>query len=164
MYFYKTYWGWENGFTEDECNKIVDLFKGIDLLPPKIHNNDDNYKTNSEKRSCEVGWLDETWVYERVIPFIENANILGKWNYQWDFLDNLQYTVYHKNSFYDWHTDVVGDGQAQLLTHPYPNKKELISKWGESKSGTVGKIRKLSFILLLNDPSEFEGGDPNQKF
>ena len=70
MYLYKTYWHYPETFTEDECNKIVDSFKGVDV---------------------DIGLLDETWVYEKVIPFIEKANMSAEWNYQWDFLDTLQF-------------------------------------------------------------------------
>ena len=138
MYLYKTYWHYPETFTEDECNKIVDSFKGVDV---------------------DIGLLDETWVYEKVIPFIEKANMSAEWNYQWDFLDTLQFRVYNKNCFDDWHTDISNGGQPQIPTHTYINRKELIPKWGKSKPGIVGKIRKLSFILLLNDSSEFEGGE-----
>ena len=50
--------------------------------------------------------------------------------------EQAQFTEYPEGGFYDWHMD-TDDVKVQ---HEPP-------------------VRKISMTLLLNDPSEFEGGD-----
>ena len=38
-------------------------------------------------------------------PFIHEANQKAGWNFEWDFSETCQFTVYHPGMFYAWHTD-----------------------------------------------------------
>jgi PKHD-type hydroxylase len=67
----------------------------------------------------------------------------------------MQYTKYEKGEFYNWHNDAglanqykpvsVGN-RANGLAQDYLNEK-------------VEMVRKLSFVLQLSDPDEYEGGN-----
>lgn len=93
-----------------------------------------------ELRKSNIVWMEDRWIYQEVHPFIHAANKQAGWNYQWDWSETSQYTIYNKGGYYDWHCD----------SWPAPYKGE-----GEQK----GKIRKLSVTVCLSDASEFEGGD-----
>ena len=71
-------------------------------------------------------------------PLVHQANKDAGWNFQWDVTESAQFTEYKPGQFYDWHPD--------MGTDPYTE-----GKW-------KGRYRKLSTTLLLNDPSEFDGG------
>jgi len=77
-----------------------------------------------------------------MIPFIDLANKNAEWNFDWDFLEECQFTKYKKGQFYDWHCD--------SWEHPY-------DKPNDPKEH--GKIRKLSVTLNLSDPKDYTGGE-----
>jgi PKHD-type hydroxylase len=97
----------------------------------KIFENADVESENKEARSCKVSWINDKKYQKLLSHYVILSN--KSYNYSLKEFEDLQYTLYKKGDYYDWHID----------THdkPYPN----------------GTIRKLSFTLCLND--EFEGGD-----
>jgi len=93
------------------------------------------------KRDCKVTWINDKWIYNIINPFIHTANKQAGWNFQWDWNESSQFTIYEKGHFYGWHTD-----QA---IKPYKNKSKDFD----------GKIRKLSLTLQLTDKTKYKGGD-----
>mgnify|MGYP003676027878 CR=1 FL=1 len=85
-------------------------------------------------RNSHVGWNTEPWINNLVMQYIKNANKDSGWNFHIDDNEDIQFTIYGKNQYYDWHID----------SWQKPYKKS-------------GKIRKLSASILLNDA--FEGGE-----
>ncbi len=92
-----------------------------------------------QTRKTRIAWMyhndQSKWLYD-LLGWI--ANQLNATNFGFDlygFVDALQYTVYEgsevKPGFYDWHMD----------------------------QGHTSSPRKLSLVLQLTDPSEYEGGD-----
>ena len=69
------------------------------------------------------------------------ANRLANWNFEFDWIESLQFTKYAKNQFYTWHTDAFPDS------------------YKSSSSTHNNKIRKLSFTCQLSDPNDYEGGE-----
>ena len=95
-----------------------------------------------KKRKSDVVWLSGYWLYKELHPYINIANEKANWNFQWDWTESCQYTEYKEGQFYDWHCD----------SNPTPYDKP-------DDPNTNGKIRKLSLILSLSEPEEYEGGD-----
>ena len=93
------------------------------------------------KRDCKVAWINDTWIYNIINPFIHAANKKAGWNFDWDWNEASQFTIYEKGHYYGWHTD----------QDPDPAKHE--------SKNINGKIRKLSLTLQLTDKKEYEGGD-----
>jgi len=93
-----------------------------------------------KKRKSHVVWLNDHWIYKEIHPYIHLANKNAGWNFQWDWSESCQFTKYKKGQYYGWHVD----------SDVAPFTKE-----GPSK----GKIRKLSSIVLLSDPSQYKGGN-----
>jgi len=92
------------------------------------------------KRDCQIAWINEKWIYDIINPFIHSANKNAGWNFQWDWNESSQFTIYEKGNYYGWHTD-----QGVPLKN-------------ESKN-IYGKTRKLSLTLQLTDKTKYEGGD-----
>jgi len=94
------------------------------------------------KRKSDVVWLDETWIYKELQPYIRIANQKAGWNFEWDFSEQIQFTKYKLNQYYDWHCDSWKES--------YNNPKNNLQ---------YGKIRKISMTCQLTDGSEYKGGE-----
>ena len=92
-------------------------------------------------RDCKVSWINDKWIYDIINPFIHEANKQAGWNFQWDWNETSQFTIYEKDHYYGWHNDQM----TLPMEHPNKNIK--------------GKTRKLSLTLQLTDKTKYEGGD-----
>lgn len=112
---------------------------------------------NKEQRNSKNTWVPTTdWIGGFIWHYIERAN---RENFLYDLRcidgESMQYTKYEKGEFYNWHNDAglanqykpvsVGN-RADGLAQDYLNEK-------------VEMVRKLSFVLQLSDPDEYEGGN-----
>ena len=102
----------------------------------------DQVRDMKRKRNSDLVWLNDSWIYKELHPYIHQANKNAGWNFEWDRSESCQFTKYKHNQYYDWHCD--------SWDKPY-NKKE-----GDPDNG---KIRKLSMTCQLTDSSEYEGGE-----
>ena len=93
-------------------------------------------------RNSNVTWMDDTWIYKEIHPYVDAANKNAGWNFQWDASESCQFTKYSKDQHYGWHCD--------SWQEPYnkPNNPRQHKK-----------IRKLSVTCQLSDASEYTGGD-----
>lgn len=112
---------------------------------------------NKEKRNSKNTWVPTTsWIGGFVWHYIERAN---RENFLYDLrcIDNesMQYTKYEEGEFYGWHND------AGLYTQYKPvsvgNRSEGLAQ--DYLNERVEMIRKLSFVLQLSDPDDYEGGN-----
>jgi PKHD-type hydroxylase len=99
------------------------------------------YDKNFNIRKCRVAWINDKWIYDIINPFIHSANEKAGWNFQWDWNETPQFTIYGKGEYYGWHAD--------QFTAPRKDKNKNFD----------GKVRKLSLTLQLTDKLKYEGGD-----
>jgi PKHD-type hydroxylase len=99
-------------------------------------------KNLKKKRNSNIAWLNDSWIYKEIHPYIHEANRLAGWNFDWDFSESCQFTKYKINQYYGWHCD--------SWETPYDNPNEIQKH---------GKIRKLSVTCSLSDSSEYKGGE-----
>jgi PKHD-type hydroxylase len=128
---------WKDAFTDEEIDKII---AQCDLLPKTKATVGGGIDDGiSEIRESEVAWVtfdDSTqWLYDRLAWLARTIN--GQF-YKFDlygFNEPLQFTVYDgdKESHYTWHVD---SGITDSSSPP----------------------RKLSLVLQLSEPEEYEGG------
>jgi len=102
--------------------------------------NKEEVKNLQKKRRSDLVWLNDTWIYKELHPYVHQANKNAGWNFQWERSESCQFTKYKLNQYYDWHTDP--------WDKPY-------DKEGPEK----GKVRKLSMTCQLTDGSEYTGGE-----
>ena len=93
-----------------------------------------------KKRDSNIVWLNDRWIYKEIQPYIHRANNNAGWNFDWDWSESFQFTIYKKKQYYDWHCD--------SWDKPY-----------NEDGPTKGKIRKLSVTVSLTDPQEYKGGE-----
>jgi PKHD-type hydroxylase len=125
---------WEGGFSQDEAFRVR-----TDAENAMTEATIDGRKIDPTIRRSKVNWLksDQTfvWLYDKLGYVARQLN--GQYfQFALDgFHEDLQYTVYEANDegHYDWHMD-GGEGGN------YPP-------------------RKLSMVLQLSSPDEYEGGD-----
>jgi PKHD-type hydroxylase len=94
------------------------------------------------KRKSDIVWMNDTWIYKEIHPYIKEANIKAGWNFDWDFSESCQFTRYGVGQYYGWHCD--------SWDKPYNKPDDLNSH---------GKIRKLSVTISLSEPEDYVGGN-----
>jgi hypothetical protein len=130
----------------------------------------------SHSRDSDVVFLNNAELYDLVWPYIKTANKNANWNFDWDYTEDFQFTKYGVGQFYGWHTD-SGSTPYQKFdpavdpVHLNPDGTPFLDQFGlpmpEDHNKTenprmIGKIRKISVTISLNDPAEYDGG--NLKF
>jgi PKHD-type hydroxylase len=127
----------ENCFTVDEIQKILDLQNIYELQPSKITGEDmDEFKGY---RISENFWIpknkvEHKWIYDRILSYINIANKEYMFNLSL-IVDDIQFSVYksHDNGNYSWHDDIIIEN--------------------------TNTMRKISISVQLSDSNEYEGGD-----
>jgi hypothetical protein len=140
---------------KNDFKKIPQGSKTIEKLLKNKKNKKQILK-NTYIRDSEVIGLNDHWIYETIMPYLYEANIKSGWNFDVNFTETLQFTVYKKNQFYGWHTDGNMDTHSSYVEDNEENKKLKNSKTKHPQM--IGKIRKLSMSISLNDSSEYDGG------
>lgn len=131
---------WENGFSGQEIDKIVEICENLPMTTAVVGFGDDGVVDDSV-RSSKISWLgiteESNWIYERM-GYI--ARSLNAQFYDFDlsgFVEDMQFTTYYadEKGHYTWHNDMAsGDGNSIAP-------------------------RKFSMVLQLSDPAAYEGGE-----
>lgn len=112
---------------------------------------------NKEKRNSKNTWVPTTsWIGGFIWHYIQRAN---RENFLYDLRcidgESLQYTKYEVDEFYGWHND------AGLTTQYKPvsvgNRVDGLAQ--DYLNENIEMVRKLSFVLQLSDPDDYEGGN-----
>jgi len=142
------YWYFTSAVPARVCDDIIKFALNKKEHSAKIGGRATNSKYTKEelaymkrKRYSDVVWLNDPWIYKELQPYIHQANKMAKWNFEWDWSEQLQFTKYKLNQYYDWHND----------SHRFI--------YDDKNKNTYGKIRKLSMTCQLTDGSEYEGGE-----
>lgn len=129
------HWG-EVGFTEDDCDKIVDQLSKQEKKVAEVSTG-----VNLNIRVSEIQFFkynnETSWIFEKFNTAIQVMN--ARW-YGFDLngYEMIQYTEYpaSKKGHYGWHTDIF---------------------YGDKLPPDMIEPRKLSFSLCLND--DYKGGE-----
>ena len=124
-------------FTPDQCNQIIASGRAQKPQEAQVGMNKPGGGTDTKKRVTTISWIpfkEMGHMYQDLNLFIQktNENHFGFGDIR--VTENAQFTEYPEGGFYDWHMDCDVN-----MTHEPP-------------------VRKISMTVLLNDPSEFEGG------
>jgi PKHD-type hydroxylase len=120
---------WNNAFSKEECQTIINIAKDKGLIKGKT-------KNESDVRDSKISWLNPTdnmdWVFRRVTDIVLNLN---ERFFKFDLFglnEGFQFTNYEAPSGkYGKHID----------------------------RGTNTLVRKLSISIQLTNPEEYEGGE-----
>lgn len=124
-----------NAFTHEEVERITFLEQLLEF-EKGIVGPSQTGAVNTQARNSDVSFINPgentEWLYQKLEALIGRANY-DLFMYDIDRLEPPQYTVYKEGQFYDWHFD-------SFQTH------EPLE-------------RKISGVLFLSDPDEYEGGE-----
>lgn len=125
----------EEVFTEDDFKTIQEVIKETGLESADIINEKNENLDNL--RQTDIGWLPGSEktepIYQKIAQMVRLAND-NHFHWALSYIETLQYGEYKDGGHYDYHTDSAVNGKDN-------------------------DNRKLSFSILLNDPSEYEGGE-----
>lgn len=128
------YYYFTDAFTTDEIMKIREI--GDNYPKQQATTLADKELPINNYRQSDIAWIEDNletrWIYERMAELCKVAN-KNMWNFDiWGYLDSFQYTVYYGDGgHYDWHADL----------------------------GPKISNRKISCVLQLSDPGEYDGGE-----
>jgi PKHD-type hydroxylase len=127
------YYKFDKGFSIELCADLRLRLQDVALIDGVIGKG----VVSKDTRVSKVYWLPKTQkfldAYSKMFELVGHANDVF-FNFRLDAINsNIQYTVYDSSSsgFYGWHIDV----------------------------GPQNSCRKLSVVVQLSDPSEYEGGE-----
>ena len=126
---------WNQLFSKEECEKIIEIAKNKGLQFGVIRNENKDVE-KSDVRSSQICWFypdNETdWIFRRVSEIVVNLN----------------------NRFFNF--DISGLNEGFQFT----NYKSPGDKYGKHIDKGYGyPVRKLSLSIQLTDPNEYEGGE-----
>lgn len=128
---------WGKAFSKEECDAIVEECELQEFKKGRVGGTGDG-ELNEEVRDSDIVWIYPTntneWIFHRMASLAGRINF-DKFQLDIDCFDGFQYSKYKTEGHYEWHTDIVEQ----------PRNPQL--------------HRKLSFSLMLTEPSEYEGGE-----
>lgn len=127
---------WENAFSNQELDWLQYQASNADQKATVGGN--PNKESLDKIRRSDVSWISENndtgWVFER-----------------------LGHVVSSLNSQY-YRFDLTGFGEPLQLTN-YSDSEQGMYGWHQDYGGNTGPSRKMSLVLQLTDPSEYDGGN-----
>jgi len=119
--------------TPEECDRVIAMAEMTTLRPGTIEGPE---KLNAGLRNSSITFLppggEAAWLYDKVIKTALQSN-KEVWGFQLDAAEKIQIARYETDQHYVGHLDIGSDG---------PNA-----------------LRKLSVVIQLSDPADYEGGD-----
>ena len=149
------YWYFKSALTPRFCDEVIQYANaqketmaitggyGRERDLNKKPLNKEEVKDLKRKRNSDLVWLNDTWIYKELHPYVHEANKQAGWNFDWERSESCQFTKYKLNQYYDWHCD-GWDKPYQRDSKDHPEH---------------GRIRKLSMTCQLTDGSEYSGGE-----
>ena len=129
------YWFWENGLPKELCEIVLKERDNITPEKSSFANVQGEYIEDKSVRDSNIYWLPcNHWIEGILFNYGRYANLATGWNFKLMQPQFIQVTEYNEEGHYDWHVD-----------------------WDPFSTDFL--IRKVSTVCLLNDPSEFEGGE-----
>ena len=125
---------WARDISPTTCNKIIRECEQLEPMAATVGGQIGD-GVNTEIRRSEVRWAGSIqWIKDLIFGYAAAANRNG-FGFDISYLEDVQYTIYNgtDEGFYNWHHDTFWAGEKAY-------------------------DRKISVIIQLSDPSDYEGG------
>lgn len=129
----KPYWWWNSVIPKNICEHIIKNANWDQKLNGQFSSNKGDIE-NNEVRKTEIVWTERLDLSECILrTYITEANKNADWNFALTDIQSVQIGRYVDGGHYKFHKD-----------EDLPSDKKI--------------IRKLSAVLFLSDPEDYEGG------
>jgi PKHD-type hydroxylase len=126
------YWKWENAVSPEMCDALLKERTALEEAQAIVGMGGGT--VNASLRDSKVCWANKNhWIESVMYNYALYANDYAGWSFKMGRPEQVQLTSYGIDSFYGWHED-----------------------WSPLEGAP--DVRKLSAVLLLSDPADFEGG------
>ena len=133
---YQPYHIFPKALSAAQCRRVIEFGLDLAVADATLEGSDGSDIEDHSIRNSKISWIpptdDSAWIYQKVADVAQRANR----SYQFElsgFVEDLQFTRYNEpGAFYSWHQD----GLDTTLGH-----------------------RKLSVVIQLSDPAEYEGSE-----
>ena len=124
-------WVFDNALNKATCDELIKIGNAQVIKEATVGG---GKKPKKKLRVCQTGWIQDPYIMEQIMEYVDKANYHAGWNFQIEQPQQIQFTKYEEGGHYNWHRDANRD----------------LSKTG-------GKTRKISITINLND--DYEGGE-----
>lgn len=124
---------WQGVLSPQRCEELQNLCSEICELQDGTVFSSTDYAPNKNIRDTKIGWIDHPEIKELMTHYMHEAN-KNAFNVDASYIPSVQYGEYSEGSFYTWHHDINWEG-ASLYD------------------------RKISLVIQLSDPNDYEGGN-----
>jgi PKHD-type hydroxylase len=139
---------YESAVSPDLCNKLIAPFSE-DNFNSGVIGTEEYGRINKNIRDADTQWAPKYDLIECILTrYIIQANLEALWNFDITEPEQVQIGRYKENQFYNQHidcfvkgSDIIDIGNGSGFVIPIKNQ------------------RKISASLILNDESEYDGGD-----
>jgi PKHD-type hydroxylase len=143
-----TFMVFENAVSTELCNQAINRFAKEDFKAGLVGGHGVG-QFDGQTRNSDIQWANKYDVLECILTrFIMQANQEALWDFDITSPELVQIGKYKPDQFYGQHMDCFVKGSDVIST-------------GNGNAVIVPMLsqRKISASLLLNDESEYEGGD-----
>ena len=123
-----------------ECEEIIKYGKSLNPAEGKTVGSknmlsDEEKKEHTEKiRSSKIVFIKDMWLKQELDSIVQYAN--KSWGFNLSHQEDVQFTEYEPRGHYNWHNDSL-----------------------KNPMGLKDMQRKLSMVVQLSSPEDYEGGD-----
>ena len=132
---------WESKLLESDCERIIAEKKDCDFSQGKTGKSGSvpvGTTADPDQRNSEVVWLEEKHIMNLVISALLHEANQKIFHYDLTGFEHIQFSRYREGFHYDWHKDCDDS---------------------EMTSNKDGLVRKLSVMVQLTNPDDYEGGE-----
>jgi PKHD-type hydroxylase len=128
------FWLWTDGLSNELCDLLLKERATLAEETATVVGKNEEGIVNKETRDSSVCWAPQNhWIEGVMYNYGLYAAESTGWNFQLGRPEQIQLIAYDENGFYGWHED-----------------------W--SPFAVTPVVRKVSVVVLLSDPKDFEGG------
>ena len=124
---------WKGVLSDDECDNIIEICQNECIMQDGTVFSSNDYQPDKSIRDSKIGWTNNTYIKSLIEYYSKEAN-RNAFNVDANYVPPVQYGEYYKENFYSWHHDINWESQAAY-------------------------DRKISVVIQLSNPDEYEGGD-----
>jgi PKHD-type hydroxylase len=139
----------------------------VDLIEEEVEKHNLEFKESllmgqvkdQKQRKSKQLWVPNTlWISGFIWHYVDIMN-RENFMYELDGLDSnkFQYTKYEEGDFYNWHVDSGLSTHYSLVVEGTDGTNE--ERYADYLNSKIERIRKLSVIVQLSDPEDYEGGE-----